>query len=158
MSQCAYSAILFALACSIHLAPRGASLARGNTVRPIRVGRRISPDRLFVIVLTPGEGEATSLTLRRNYSGSKVTKRERDVQGALWDPRFGHRLIYCESAIYGYGKVAVWNGGRETPLRHSHNHYELMYLDIARRRIYFKFESLVVPGAALQTRWIGSRG
>jgi|GEM_PF-3878294 len=98
----------------------------------------VSPDRKFEAVLTVGEAEATHL-LVRSHPATKAPQAvdENSVTGILWDPAKPHRLIYSESGIYGTGKIAVWNDGKQTVLWKKDKHVEDLRWDRKAGRLTF---------------------
>jgi hypothetical protein len=83
---------------------------------------RVSPDGKYVARLVMGEGEWSYVTVYRTLGKQNVfTKRYavsdsfNIVEGCIWLPRYGHKLIVSTTAEAG-GKIAMWTNPKRVQL------------------------------------------
>ena len=118
-----------------------------DVIHAKRTGTYRSIDKLYVATLKIGEGEAGELKV---FNADNLKERpimsETDVTGLIWDPGMRHRLIYSESAIYGDGKIVVWDGLKLRTIYRGNEVIEDLRWDRTSHQLQFKVLDLNQDG------------
>jgi len=118
-----------------------------DVIHAKRTGTYRSRDMLYVATLKIGEGEAGELKLFNadNMKGRPIMS-ETDVTGLIWDPGMRHRLIYSESAVYGDGKIVVWDGIKLRTIYSGNEVIEDLRWDRTSHQLQFRVQGLSDDG------------
>ncbi len=113
------------------------SKGKSNVLNAKTFGTFMSPDKQYSATLRSGEASVDLVVSQHAPNGRQIVFSERCVTGIIWDPSQRHRLIFSESAIYGVGKIAVWNGRFQRVIWNRNVHIEALRWDLKRQFLSF---------------------